>query len=459
MAPTDTAAPRPDTVGAMVEFALGHTRPRAGAAVVDTLVDTVAVTVAGERTETVQALRRWLEPSLGEALVWGTGERLAPSRAALVNGTAAHALDYDDAGLTIPLHPSAVLWPAVIALATPQTPTALLLAAVEAGHVLIRALADVLPIGAHYDRGWHATSTLGVLAATAAGAAIAELTPDQARYAIGIAASTAAGSLANFGTMTKPLHAGRAAGDAVTAVGLARAGITADPGELDDPCGFLARYGVPQPRMSFTERIEHWSTAWVGDCAVKRFASCFGTHRAVAAAVRLHAEVGDGRVERIRVEAHPSTLRPLIRHLPTTGDEARFSLPFTVAHALRTGGLGPGDFTEDALAANAELMTRIETVPADAPSQGPDLAGRRFARVELVLADGRTAQQTVTLDDPADRPDAAAIDDKLVRCLTSAGVDAATADGLPDRIRAAAAAPVAAALDAVLSLHLIEEDT
>lgn len=451
----------PGVVEALVALALGHTLPRAGAAVVDTLVDTVAVTIAGQGTETVRTLRRWQESSLGETPVWGTGERLAPSRAALRNGTAAHALDYDDAGLTMPIHPSAVLWPTVLALATPQTPTVRLLAAVEAGHVLIRALADLLPISAHYDRGWHATSTLGVLAATAAGAGVAGLTADQARTALGIAASTAAGSLANFGTMTKPLHAGRAASDAVQAVGLAGAGFTADQDELEDPRGFLARYGAPADAAGVDpgERIAYWLDHWVEDCAVKQFAACFGTHRALAAAVRLRPEVADlGPILGIRVEAHPATLRPLRAALPTTGDEATFSMAFNVAQVLRTGGVGPGDFTLEAIAANTDLMGRVETVAADAPGDGEDLGGRRFARVELALADGRTLARTVTLDDPSDRPGPAAIDDKLVRCLTAAGVAAEDAADLPGRIRAAAVAPAAAALDAVLSLHLTEED-
>lgn len=451
----------PHHAGLMAAFALGHTLPRAGAAVVDTLVDTVAVTIAGQQTDTVRTLRRWLdvEPSAGEAPVWGGGGRLAPSRAALVNGTAAHALDYDDAGLTMPIHPSALLWPAVIAVSSPQTPTARLLAAVEAGHVLIRALGDVVPISTHYDRGWHASSTLGVLAATAACAAVAGLSEPQTRTALGIAASTAAGSLANFGTMTKPFHLGRAASDAVQAVGLARAGFTANMDELDDARGFLARYGAPTGAADLGERIAYWRDAWVGDCAVKQFAACFGTHRALAAAVRLRPEIdGLDDVRQIRVEAHPATLRPLRAELPTTGDEARFSMAFNVAQVLRAGGVGPGDFTREAIAENADLMARVRTVGLEAPSDGTDLGGRRFARVEVDLADGRTLARIATLDEPTDRPDPAAIDDKLVRCLTAVGVAAHRAEGLPARIRAAAAAPSATALDAVLSLHLIEED-
>lgn len=452
---------RTDTVGALVGLALGHRTPLARSTLVDSLVDTVAVTVAGQGTETVRTLRRWLEPSTGDVTVWGTGERMAASRAALVNGTAAHALDFDDAGLSMPIHPSAVVWPTVLALATPQTPTDRLLAAVEVGNVVIRALADLLPIGVHYDRGWHATSTLGVLAATAAGAAVADLTPTQTRCALGVAASTAAGSLANFGSMTKPLHAGRAASDAVAAVGLARAGFTANDAELDDPRGFIARYGEPVPGTDLTERLAHWTEAWAADCAVKQFAACFGTHRALAAAVRLRDRLGARtvvEVRGVRVEAHPATLRPLRTELPTTGDEAKFSMAFNVAQVLRTGGVGPGDFTPDTIEANASLMARVETVGLPAPSTGVELGGRRFARVELTLSDGTTHDCVVTLDEETDRPTPTAIDDKLIRCLGSAGVPTDVTAGLSQELRQVMDQPTAAALVELLALSLIEED-
>ena len=452
---------RTDTVGAAVGLALGHRVPLARATLLDTCVDTVAVTVAGQRTPTIETLRGWLEPSTGDASVWGTGETLAPSRAALVNGTAAHALDFDDAGLSMPIHPSAVLWPTVLALATPKTSTDRVLAAVEVGNVLIRALADLLPMEEHYDRGWHATSTLGVLAATAAGAAVAELTETQARYALGIAASTASGSLANFGSMTKPLHAGRAASDAVAAVGLARAGFTADAAELDHPRGFLARYGAPDGTVDLAERIAHWTDAWSDDCAVKQFAACFGTHRALAATARLRDALGAPGFDDVRsvlVEAHPATLRPLRTELPTTGDEAKFSMAFNVAQVLRTGGVGPGDFTASTIAANAALMERVETVALPAPSTGEDLGARRFARVVLTLTDGSTVDRTVTLDEEGDRPTAADVDDKLVRCVGSVGVSADRAASLPSLLRRSLSRPTVADLTDLLAQPLMEED-
>lgn len=443
-----------DSIGAMVDHARHHTSPRHRGEVVNTLLDTVGVAVAARYAPSVEIVREWAAGCPGEVPVWGTHLRLAADRAALVNGTASHALDYDDAGLSMPLHPSAVLWPAVLALAGPETHFETLLAAVESGHVIIRALSDVLPIQEHYDRGWHASSTLGVLAAAAVGSAVAGLEHEEAAHAVGLAASTAAGSLANFGTMTKPLHVGRAAQDAVAAVQLAAAGFTSDPTELDAPRGFLRRYGNPTGADLHT-RLEHWAEEWPQDCAVKRYSSCFGTHRAVLAAVRLHPEVDGRAIESVVVEAHPSTLRPLIDRTPTTGDEARFSMEFTVAHALRTGSLGPGDFTPLTIAAARGLMDVVHVIPAEKLT-GTDADGGRFARVAVTLTDGTLLERTVTLQDPADRPNDADVDAKVVACLRAADVAAEIADGFPARMRALRAG-TAADLDPLLSHQLSEE--
>lgn len=415
----------PDTTARLVAFASSHAL-RDRDAVVSTLVDTFGVALAGQETTPVRAVRTWLEPSAGSGVLWGTPDRCAASSAALVNGTAAHALDFDDAGLTMPIHPSAVLWPAVLAIAPGGTRTGRVLAAVEAGHVLFRAVADLLPMATHYGRGWHATSTIGRIAATLACARVVGLDDTRTAHALGIAASTASGSLANFGSGTKPLHVGLAARDAVTAVGLAAAGMTANPRELDAPNGFLARYGDPGAAApDLLERLAHWQDHWVADTVPKRFPSCFGTHRAVTAAVDLHADgvVADD-VKKILVEAHPSTLEPLLDHEPTTGGEAKFSMAFTVARTLQTGGLGLADFTDDALLADPVIRrlgdaTTVVGIPT--PTGGPDLAGRRFARVVVTTTDGREHARLVTLEDPADLASYEMVREKFLRTASAAG--------------------------------------
>lgn len=432
-----------DSTATLVAFVTEHAL-RDRAATVATLVDTVGVTFAGQDTAPVRAVRSWLEPSVGSAVLWSTPDRSAPSSAALVNGTAAHALDFDDAGLTMPIHPSAVLWPAVLAAAPSGTSVVSALAAVEAGHVLFRAIADVLPMSAHYAHGWHATSTIGRVAATLACARVTGLDDERTGHAVGIAASTASGSLANFGTGTKPLHVGLAARDAVTAVGLAAAGLTANPHELDAPNGFLARYGDPgaATTVDLQERLDHWSTHWVADTVPKRFPSCFGTHRAVTAAVDLHSQgITADEVAKVLVEAHPSTLEPLLDHEPANGGEAKFSMAFTVARALQTGGLGLTDFTDDALLADPtvrRLSDATTVVSSASPTDGsPDLAGRRFARVVVTTADGAKHARTVTLEDPADVASYPAVTDKFVRTVGATGRSTAQAEALLEELERA----------------------
>lgn len=433
-----------DTTATLVSFASDHVLGERDA-VVSTLVDTVGVTFAGQDTAPVKAVRAWLEPSTGSAVVWSTTSRCTPASAALVNGTAAHALDFDDAGLTMPIHPSAVLWPAVLAVAPKGTGMERVLAAVEAGHVLFRAIADRLPMSTHYGRGWHASSTIGRIAATLSCARVVGLDEVRTAHAVGIAASTASGSLANFGTGTKPLHVGLAARDAVTAVGLAAAGLTANPHELDAPNGFLARYGDPAAAdgVDLRERLEHWSAHWVADTVPKRFPSCFGTHRAVTAAVDLHAGgVSADDVRSVHVEAHPSTLEPLLDHEPASGGEAKFSMAFTVARALQTGGLGLADFTDDTLLTDPvirRLSDATTVVGAEAPTagDGPELAGRRFARVVVTTADGTEHARLVTLEDPADLASYAVVAEKFARTVGSTGRSAAQVRALLDELERA----------------------
>ena len=392
--------------GAVVEFARTATYdPGHRDAIVRSLVDTVGVAAAGFDTDTVAALDRWLvtEPSAGPAVVWGRGGTVSSSQAALINGTAAHALDFDDAIPGSPMHPSTVLWPAVLAQAcTDAASWTHVFAAVEVGNSAIRTLIEALPGEAHYARSWHTTSTVGRLGAVAALIRLLGLDEPTARHALGIAASTAAGSLANFGSMTKPLHAGLAARDAIAAVGLARAGFTAHVDQLDAPGGFLSQYGEHDPDRwaAVPARLTHWAGAWPTDISVKRYPSCYGTHRAIDAALVVRARVGPdaAHADRILVEIHPSSLRPLIDHVPTSPLEAKFSLEHTVATALLDGSLDLDSFTPASIHRPdlVELRNRVEVVASPTPPNGPDLDGAGYARV-TVTASGVTDQELVTL--------------------------------------------------------------
>ena len=420
-------------------------------ALVSTLVDTVGVAIGGTATREYAALEAWASttPSPGAATVWGRPWSASPSRAALLDGMAAHALDFDDAAPSTPLHPGAVLWPAVLADAEGlDSCWADARAAVDVGQTVLRTLAALLPSEAHYARGWHTTSTVGRLAAVAALVRLrrGSIDGDVARSALGIAASMSAGLLANFGTATKPLHAGLAARDAVDAVALATAGITAGHDVLDGPRGFLAAYGDAGdgPAARVDDELRRWAQAWPLDTSVKSYPSCYATHRAVDAALAVRDELGAtaaASAARVVVEVHPFTLRPLLARMPATPSEARFSLQHTVASALIDGGLSLGSFTPDAVARPdvVSLRDRVEVVVAPSPEGGPDLAGAIYARVRATTPDGASAQQlvTVTRGNALNPLEDAELDAKVRSCTAAASWEAAAADALLDTLRAA----------------------
>ncbi|MGW4068789.1 MmgE/PrpD family protein [Nocardia grenadensis] len=438
----------------VARFAVAGAVSEDSAPAIRSLIDTVGVAFGGRDAEATRAITAFAEtePSAGRAVVWGAERECGPSQAALINGTAAHALDFDDACPSMPLHPSTVLWPALLAVVDEHTDPARLVAAIEVGNTVMRALGEVLPMDVHYGRGWHSTATVGRVAAVAALARLRGLSIESTRYALGAVASMAGGSIANFGTATKPLHAGSAARDAVVAVGLVEAGLTAAVDQLEHPKGFLALFGDPDAAAlaALPERLDHWARHWSQDWSLKRYPCCYGTHRAIDAVLELRAEVVMRDIETIAVHVHPGSVRPLIDHEPGTGSEGKFSLPFTVAHALRYGRLGIGGFT-DAAVADAEtraLMRRVTVHPEPSPAGRPELAGRPYALVRLTTADGTARERLVTIarGDARNPLTDDEIADKFRSCVTARGRSAAAAESLLTQLREALSVPGALAV-------------
>src|SRR5262249_17594281 len=226
------ADPLTSSLGAFIaDLTLARIPPAALDVVHTGMADCVATMIAGSIEDAPQILYRTLEPPAGGASLYLTGPRVPAPEAALINGTAAHALDFDDVALRG--HPSTVLVPAILAEGEViKASGAQLALAYVAGYEVWAELAGRDPMH-HHQKGWHPTGIFGPIGAAAACAALRGLDRGKAAVAVALGASHSAGLVANFGTMTKPYHAGRAAQAGVVAARLAANGFTSSGDALE----------------------------------------------------------------------------------------------------------------------------------------------------------------------------------------------------------------------------------
>ena len=343
---TDTAATT--RLGDFIVNARPPSEARARAMVA--VLDTVGVTLAGAAEPCSQIVQEVVAAEGGDACrVFGAGKKASPGGAALANGTAAHALDYDDMCFVSLAHPSAPLVPAILAAGETVGATGRMLLDAYVVGFEIEGRIGALMNPRHYQRGWHCTSTLGTLGAAAAASRLYGLDAAAAGRALAIAASEASGLKENFGTMVKPLHAGLAARNGVLAAALARGGFTASPLALDGPQGLLR--AMDSERESLSEAIADLGARWeITDTGitVKLYPSCAGTHPSLDAILTLrrrHEFTADD-VDRIDIDVDSITPTILIYDTPSTGLEGKFSMAFCVAAAVVRGHVGLETFDE-----------------------------------------------------------------------------------------------------------------
>jgi len=265
------------------------------------ILDTLGVALAGCREEGPAIVAEQARRTGGaqEAMVLGRPFRAPAAEAALVNGTSAHALDFDDVNFSMRGHPSAPLLPAVLATADAAGASgARLLLAFVLG-VEVEAKLGRLMGGRHYALGWHPTSTLGPLGAAAACAKLLGLDAERTQAALGIAASMASGVRANFGTMTKPLHVGLAARNGVQVAALAAARFTASDEALDADDGFVSAFLAEPPRDDrHLDGLGQPYDIVSPGLGQKLYPCCYVTHRAIDAAIDSDGDVA-GAIERL----------------------------------------------------------------------------------------------------------------------------------------------------------------
>ncbi|EIE98469.1 MmgE/PrpD family protein [Saccharomonospora glauca] len=354
-------------------------RADAARRVLDVLGNSLAATAQPPAAAVGELVREW--GGEGRATGIGTGTRLPEPSAALLNGTLAHSLDFDDTHLPSVLHPSASVVPAALAVAEARGASgARLLDAIGVGvEVAVRVgMAGYdrrLGNSVFFERGLHATAICGALGGAVAAAMLSDMDSERIADAVGIAASMGSGLLeANrTGGTVKRVHCGWAAHAAVTAAGLARTGITGPPTVLEGRFGLLQAFCGDQVDLgAITDGLgERWELPGI---FFKPYPCNHFTHAGIDAALRLRKRgVGPADIEALELGAPTAVLRTIgepreDKIKPKSGYHAAFSGPYTVAAALLGGG-GLGvfheDFTDEA-AADPErlaLAAKVTCVP------------------------------------------------------------------------------------------------
>lgn len=352
--------------------------------------DTVGVIMVGIDEPVVDIVRRALVASEGtnEARICLSRRMASAPDAALVAGTAGHALDYDDHSLTG--HPSVVLVPAILAEGEKLGSSGRdLVTAYVAGYEVWAEL--IRRDSAHHKKGWHPTSVFGTVAAAAAAAVLARLPAERAAASLAIAASHACGLASNFGTMTKPYHAGLAARNGIAAARLAGAGMSAGRDTLEAPQGFLTAFSpASADRESPVKLGKEWYLPWQSLC-VKKYASCYFTHRSFDTAVNMLAgrNLAPADIAAIEVTMGVGQVVVLANHTPQTGLEAKFSEEFAMAAAVILGRMSVDVFT-DAIVRRADIQAffpKVKLIPVEAYDER-DPAHSPTERVVIRLANG-----------------------------------------------------------------------
>jgi 2-methylcitrate dehydratase PrpD len=355
------------------------------------ITDCVAVMIAGASEEAPRLVAAMVPASTSNegAPEIPAGRNLSAPDAAFVNGVAAHVLDYDDVALDG--HPSVVLSPAVLAEGWALGSSGSdLMAAYVAGYEVWALLQDLEP-GHLHERGFHPTAVLGSLAAACA--YLNRLDADHTAHAIGIAASLASGLVANFGTMTKSLHAGRTAQAGVLAARLAKGGFTASPDVLEHATGFMRAHS-PSSRPDLADRDHALGREWrlpERGINVKRYPLCYSTHRSIDAMLGLVSkhDLAPDDVEEIRVHTGSTQMLMLRNREPKTGLEAKFSMEFAMASALVARNVGLSELS-DAFVRQPEVvaaMSKVRCTTTDETMEG--LAFAPSDKVGVVLASGQ----------------------------------------------------------------------
>jgi len=317
------------------------------------------------------------------------GGKSSAMNAALVNGTLSHCLDYDDTHIPSVIHLSGPIWAAVLAVGGARgCDDALLLQAFITGFEVGARIGDGGVGMALNNGGWHATATLGRVAVAAAVAVLLDLDAQQAGHALGLAATQAGGLTASFGTMAKPLHAGKAAMDGILAAELAAAGYEGATGVLDVDSALLRTL-----RQDATAQlqIQPFEAGWeIRRNSFKPYAACQLAHSVIDAARQARPKLAGRRVRRMQARVHPLAVKIAGIAQARTPTEGRFSIGYCTALGLHGYPVTTQDFAPQRLAQpELQALSQRMTLVAD------EAFSRTSARLEIEFEDGSGLSELV----------------------------------------------------------------
>ena len=368
------------------------------------ILDTVGVTLAGSGEECVRILEsvHGIGDGGGPCLVFGRAARTGPLDAGLINGTASHALDFDDMAPSIGGHPSVPLVPAIIAFGEMTGASGKdVLTAYVAGFETESRIARAVNFH-HYEKGWHPTTTLGIFGTVAASALLLGLSEDETETALALAVSLASGVKANFGTMTKPLHAGLTCRDGVTAAQLAQRGLTAGEQIIEHPFGFATTV-LGEGIYDLDEMAENLGKPYrVQDALmIKKYPCCGGNHAMLDSLFSLMRD-NDFTYEDVASAEVDQSYYSVVMLYQDPDDElkGKFSAKFNVAAALVDGEIAIDTFTQEKIAdptineTMGKVRTRVMAKSEEMLTRSDD-----GHKIKITLKDGRVFEHVTARAD------------------------------------------------------------
>ena len=365
------------------------------------IMDCLACMLAGSQEPLADILCRYIEAegATPAASVVGRGFRTTGANAALVNGAMAHALDYDDITQITKTHPTAVLLPAALAAAEETGASGrVMLLGYMSGFEVACAVGEALSEAYYDDLGWHPTGPLGAVGSAAAASKIMALNPEQTAMAVSLAASQASGLRQNFGTMTKPFHAGDAARAGVVSAKLVRDGFTASDDALEGRFGFIRAFSGGQGFDSeqVAENLGNKIYLVESGIEIKKYPCCGSAHLALDATFDLLSQrvIDPAAIERIDVTVDFDPPRSLIHSRPVSSLEGKFSMQYCLAAALLDRRVGLQSFTDDqVMRPEAQAMIPRIEMRRIAGNEGMPSWTEGYHQVDVQMRDGSILSQ------------------------------------------------------------------